>query len=301
MRQSVPGFRAGQLREAADGVADGATAQEASAEPVLQTIFSDGLTYVSVFIEPLRSAAPPRPMRTAVGATQTLMRRQGDWWVTVVGDVPPATLLHVRQRAWSARSECADSASVSVTEALDLHEGPCLTPSPAAARRSFVVAVARRSSLAWPPARSPRRRRSAQAPARLRRPGRAGRPGGGQHPHHRAARRAQQRRPGDRRGHAGVLPPLRPADPEPAVAARPAAAAPDGEPQQRGVGSGFILSADGYVMTNAHVVDGADEVFVTLTDKREFKARDHRRRRALRRGAGEDRGDRACRPCASAT
>jgi serine protease Do len=47
----------------------------------------------------------------------------------------------------------------------------------------------------------------------------------------------------------------------------------DEEPQQRGVGSGFILSNDGYVMTNAHVVDGADEVIVTLTDKREFKAR----------------------------
>jgi serine protease Do len=45
------------------------------------------------------------------------------------------------------------------------------------------------------------------------------------------------------------------------------------EPVQRGVGSGFILSADGYVMTNAHVVEGADEVVVTLTDKREFKAK----------------------------
>ncbi|WP_369802394.1 DegQ family serine endoprotease [Limnohabitans sp. DM1] len=48
---------------------------------------------------------------------------------------------------------------------------------------------------------------------------------------------------------------------------------PQEEAQPRGVGSGFILSADGFIMTNAHVVDGADEVLVTLTDKREFKAR----------------------------
>ena len=41
----------------------------------------------------------------------------------------------------------------------------------------------------------------------------------------------------------------------------------------RGVGSGFIISADGYIMTNAHVVDGASEVYVKLTDKREFKAK----------------------------
>ncbi|MBN3818395.1 DegQ family serine endoprotease [Paraburkholderia sp. Se-20369] len=47
---------------------------------------------------------------------------------------------------------------------------------------------------------------------------------------------------------------------------------PDTE-QNRGVGSGFILSADGYVMTNAHVVDDADTIYVTLTDKREFKAK----------------------------
>jgi serine protease Do len=48
---------------------------------------------------------------------------------------------------------------------------------------------------------------------------------------------------------------------------------PQEEEQPRGVGSGFILSTDGFIMTNAHVVEGADEMIVTLTDKREFKAR----------------------------
>lgn len=45
------------------------------------------------------------------------------------------------------------------------------------------------------------------------------------------------------------------------------------EEQPKGVGSGFIFSSDGLIMTNAHVVEGADEVIVTLTDKREFKAK----------------------------
>ncbi|HKA42108.1 MAG TPA: DegQ family serine endoprotease [Burkholderiales bacterium] len=43
--------------------------------------------------------------------------------------------------------------------------------------------------------------------------------------------------------------------------------------QTQSLGSGFIISADGYVMTNAHVVDAADEITVKLTDKREFKAK----------------------------
>lgn len=43
--------------------------------------------------------------------------------------------------------------------------------------------------------------------------------------------------------------------------------------KNQSLGSGFIVSADGYILTNAHVVDGADEVLVKLTDKREFKAK----------------------------
>ena len=45
------------------------------------------------------------------------------------------------------------------------------------------------------------------------------------------------------------------------------------QPQMRGLGSGFIVSPDGYIVTNAHVVDGASEVTVKLTDRREFTAK----------------------------
>jgi sigma-E factor negative regulatory protein RseB len=59
---------------------------------VLQAIFSDGLTHVSLFIEPYNVERHARPLRTAIGATHTLMQRHGDWWITVMGDVPVATL-----------------------------------------------------------------------------------------------------------------------------------------------------------------------------------------------------------------
>jgi len=44
-------------------------------------------------------------------------------------------------------------------------------------------------------------------------------------------------------------------------------------PESRSLGSGFIVSGDGYILTNAHVIDGAEEVTVKFTDKREFKAK----------------------------
>jgi serine protease Do len=48
---------------------------------------------------------------------------------------------------------------------------------------------------------------------------------------------------------------------------------PGPRPESRSLGSGFIISADGYILTNAHVIESADEINVKLTDKREFKAK----------------------------
>jgi sigma-E factor negative regulatory protein RseB len=52
------------------------------------------LTHVSIFIEAYRpDIHVPEPV-IAMGATHALVRRLGEWWITVVGDVPPATLRH---------------------------------------------------------------------------------------------------------------------------------------------------------------------------------------------------------------
>jgi serine protease Do len=65
-----------------------------------------------------------------------------------------------------------------------------------------------------------------------------------------------------------------PVQPQPTPQQRPQQQqAPQSQEQNRGTGSGFILDSSGYILTNAHVIEGATNIYVTLTDKREFKAK----------------------------
>lgn len=60
----------------------------------------------------------------------------------------------------------------------------------------------------------------------------------------------------------------------PGMPGAPGQGAPDAQDyKSSSLGSGFIISSDGYILTNAHVVSAADEVLVKLSDKREFKAK----------------------------
>ena len=67
--------------------------------------------------------------------------------------------------------------------------------------------------------------------------------------------------------------------------------APEREFEQQSVGSGFIISSDGYLITNAHVVDGADEVNVKLDRQARVQGQGHRRRQAHRHRAAQDRSE----------
>jgi sigma-E factor negative regulatory protein RseB len=61
-------------------------------DQVLQAVYSDGLTHVSLFIEPADARRPYAELNGQIGATGTLRQRRGEHWVTLMGDVPPATL-----------------------------------------------------------------------------------------------------------------------------------------------------------------------------------------------------------------
>jgi sigma-E factor negative regulatory protein RseB len=90
----VPGFQLSSCtRRTLDPVEGGAAPAS-----VLQAVFSDGLTHVSLFVEPIDRARHTRPLLNQVGATHTLMQAHGsEWWVTVMGDVPAPTLKQFHQ------------------------------------------------------------------------------------------------------------------------------------------------------------------------------------------------------------
>ena len=85
LARPVPGFTLGGcVRRGIETAGEGAQ--------VLQAVFSDGLTHVSLSIEPFKPQRHRGELQAQQGATSTLMLRRGEYWITVVGDVPATTL-----------------------------------------------------------------------------------------------------------------------------------------------------------------------------------------------------------------
>jgi sigma-E factor negative regulatory protein RseB len=89
MAKPVPGF---QLVSCTRRPLDATATDEAPPLQVIQSVFSDGLAQVSVFIERYDPKRHAKAMGTSMGASHTVMARRGDWWLTVVGEVPMATV-----------------------------------------------------------------------------------------------------------------------------------------------------------------------------------------------------------------
>lgn len=227
---------------------------------------SDGLASVSLFIEPF-DAARHRPEQQnaamAMGATHVLMRQLGEWWLTAVGEVPVPTLkvfvqglerkskplfsgllfkerLNMLQLNWKKfRAMTLVGTLASTLSVAVLPVGSALAQVRGLPDFTDLVeqvgpSVVNIRTLEKVSADSPH-----------------GNPG-------------EQEMQEFFRRFGLPMPNIPRANPR------------RGQPQDeepRGVGSGFVLTADGMIMTNAHVVEGADEVVVTLTDKREFKAK----------------------------
>jgi sigma-E factor negative regulatory protein RseB len=87
LKTELPGFELiGSVQRPPPGGSGG--------QPALQAMFSDGLSFVSLFIEPWHEPSHRQALATEMGATHTLMQRVGDHWITAMGDVPRQTLEH---------------------------------------------------------------------------------------------------------------------------------------------------------------------------------------------------------------
>ena len=91
LSRPLPGFKVAHCvrrwHEVPPGVDAPATGNE-----VLQTVFGDGLTHITLFIEAFDSQRHRQGLGLRFGATHTLAERKGDYWITAMGDVPPSTL-----------------------------------------------------------------------------------------------------------------------------------------------------------------------------------------------------------------
>lgn len=91
-KHKVPGFRHVNCVKRELGNEPAGRSAGAPPHQLLQSIFSDGLAHVSIFVEPYDAGRHRAEMLMNMGATQTLSRRYQDWWITAVGEVPPTTL-----------------------------------------------------------------------------------------------------------------------------------------------------------------------------------------------------------------
>ena len=85
LKSPVPGFKSVSCYRRVVGEPQGA-------QSAMQWVFSDGLASVSLFVEPFDEQRHKQETAMALGATQTLTRRVGPWWLTAVGEVPAPTL-----------------------------------------------------------------------------------------------------------------------------------------------------------------------------------------------------------------
>ncbi|KQP35939.1 transcriptional regulator [Pseudorhodoferax sp. Leaf274] len=84
LNEPVPGFRSMSCIKRAP--------QPGMPPSTMQWVFSDGLASVSLFVEPYDAQRHPKEGLVGMGATQSLMRRSDEWWLTAVGEVPVVTL-----------------------------------------------------------------------------------------------------------------------------------------------------------------------------------------------------------------